>query len=70
MPMIKVYEQALETLLELLLGRNDCLEIAEVLDERTNCHVEGCAEDGCPFFDAENLIKYLTGEWDEEHDYD
>ena len=70
MNMIKVYEQALETLLELLLGRNDCLEIAEILDERTNCHVEGCAEDGCPFFDTENLIKYLTGEWDEEHDYD
>ena len=70
MKTIKVYEQALETLLELLLGRNDCLEIAEVLDERTNCHVEGCAEEGCPFFNTENLIKYLTGEWDEEHDYD
>lgn len=50
MPMIKVYDQALKTLLELLLGRNDCLEIAEILCEKTNCHVEGCAEEFCPFY--------------------
>ena len=66
MNMINVYEQALETLLELLLGRNDCLEIAEILDEKTNCHVEGCAEEFCPFFNAENLIKYLSDEWEED----
>ena len=70
MSMIKVYEQALKALLGLLLITSDCLTIAENLDEKTNCYVEGCAEDGCPFFNAENLIKYLTGEWDEEHDYD
>ena len=34
------------------------------------CYEEGCAEEGCPFFNVENLAKYLSGEWDEEHDYD
>lgn len=70
MGMINVYYEALKELLELLLGRNDCLEIAEILDEKTNCHVEGCAEEFCPFYNVENLTKYLTGKWDEEHDYD
>ena len=70
MPMIKVYEQALKTLLELLLKTNDCFAIAKALGEKMTCYEEGCAEDGCPFFNTENLIKYLTGEWDEEHDYD
>lgn len=68
--MIKVYEQALKALLGLLLITSDCLTIAENLDEETNCYVEGCAEEFCPFYNVENLIKYLTGEWDEEHDYD
>lgn len=70
MKTIKVYEEMLKTLLKLLLEKNDCLEIAEALDERMSCYIEGCAEEFCPFYNVENLVKYLTGEWDEEHDYD
>lgn len=69
MPMIKVHEQMLKALLELLLKANDCFAVEKVLSEITNCYVEGCAEEFCPFYNVENLIKYLTGEWDEEHDY-
>lgn len=70
MAMIKVYEQALKTLLELLLKTNDCFAIEKALGEKMTCYEEGCAEEGCPFFNVENLAKYLSGEWDEEHDYD
>lgn len=67
---IKVNETMLKALLRLLFIKNNCLTIAENLNEETACYVEGCAEEFCPFFNVENLIKYLTGEWDEEHDYD
>ena len=70
MKMIKVSECALKALLELLLKTNDCFAIAKALDEKMPCYMEGCAEEFCPFFNAENLAKYLSGEWDEEHDYD
>lgn len=70
MPMIKVNEAMLKALLELLLKTNDCFAIAKALGEKMTCYEEGCAEECCPFFNTENLIKYLTGEWDEEHDYD
>lgn len=66
---IEVNEAMLKALLELLLKTNDCFAIEKALDEKTNCYVEGCAEEFCPFCNVENLIKYLTGEWDEEHDY-
>mgnify|MGYP004623208903 CR=1 FL=1 len=66
---IEVNEEMLKALLELLLKTNDCFVIVEALDEETHCYEEGCAEEGCPFFNIENLIKYLNGEWDEEHDY-
>lgn len=70
MPMIKVNEGMLEALLEMLLKRYDCFAIAKALGEKMTCYEEGCAEEGCPFFNVENLAKYLSGEWDEEHDYD
>lgn len=66
---IEVNEAMLKALLELLFIKNSCLTIAKNLDEETTCYVEGCAEEFCPFYNVENLIKYLTGEWDEEHDY-
>lgn len=66
---IEVNEAMLKALLGLLFIKNSCLTIAKNLDEKTNCYVEGCAEEFCPFYNVENLIKYLTGEWDEEHDY-
>ena len=66
MPMIKVNEGMLKALLGLLLITSDCLTIAENLDEETNCYVEGCAEEFCPFYNVENFIKYLTGEWEED----
>lgn len=66
---IKVYEGMLEALLELLIKTNDCFAIAKALDEKMTCYEEGCAEEGCPFFNVENLVNYLNGQWDEEHDY-
>lgn len=70
MPMIKVNEAMLKALLELLLKTNDCFAVERALNEHIFCYEEGCAEEFCPFYNVENLIKYLTGEWDEEHDYD
>ena len=67
---IEVNEVMLKALLRLLFIKNGCLTIAENLNEETACYVEGCAKDECSFYNVENLIKYLTGEWDEEHDYD
>lgn len=67
---IKVNEAMLKELLKLLLKTNDCFAIKKALSEIMDCYVEGCAEEFCPFYNVENLIKYLTGEWDEEHDYD
>lgn len=69
MPMIKVHEQMLKALLELLFKTSDCFAIEKALDEKMTCYMEGCAEEFCPFFNAENLVKYLNGHWDEEHDY-
>lgn len=66
---IEVNEAMLKALLELLLKTNDCFAIEKALDEKMHCYEEGCAEEFCPFYNVENLIKYLTGEWDEEHDY-
>lgn len=65
MPMIKVNEGMLKALLELLLKTNDCFAIAKALGEKMTCYMEGCAEEFCPFFNAENLIKYLKDEWEE-----
>ena len=70
MPMIKVNEAMLEALLEMFLKRYGCFAIEKALNEKMPCHMEGCAEEICPFYNAENLVKYLTGKWDEEHDYD
>ncbi len=67
---IEVNEAMLKALLELLFKTSDCLAIEKALDEKMPCHMEGCAEEFCPFYNAENLVKYLTGKWDEEHDYD
>lgn len=47
MNMIKVYEQALKELLELLLGRNDCFAIAKALGEKMTCYEDGYAEECC-----------------------
>ena len=33
--------------------------------EKIPCYMEGCAEEFCHFFNAENLIKYLKDEWEE-----
>ena len=33
--------------------------------EKMPCYMEGCAEEFCHFFNAENLIKYLKDEWEE-----
>ena len=66
MPMIKVNEGMLKALLELLLKTNDCFAIEKALDEKMPCYMEGCAEEFCPFFNAENLIKYLKDEWEED----
>lgn len=65
MNMIKVYEQVLKELLELLLGKNDCFAIAKALGEKMTCYEDGCAEECCPFFNAENLIKDLSDEWED-----
>lgn len=66
---IEVNEAILKALLELLLKANDCFAVEKALDEKMTCYEEGCAEEFCPFYNVENLIKCLTGEWDEEHDY-
>lgn len=66
MPMIKVNEGMLKALLELLLKTNDCFAIAKALGEKMTCYEDGCAEECCPFFNAENLIKYLSDEWEED----
>lgn len=65
MKMIEVSECVLEALLELLLKTNDCFAIAKALGEKMTCYEEGCAEEGCPFFNAENLIKDLSDEWED-----
>lgn len=70
MKMIEVSECVLEALLELLYKTNDCFAIGEALEEEFPCYMEGCAEESCPLFNVENLVNYLTGQWDEEHDYD
>lgn len=68
MPMIKVHEQMLKALLELLYKTNDCLAIkiamAEInMEEYPPCDMGECDEAFCPCCNTKNLFKYLTDQW-------
>lgn len=70
--MIEVSECVLKALLELLFRTNSCSVIKEEMRDVSGCDDDdyGCIKEFCPYYSVENFIKYLTGEWDEEHDYD
>lgn len=68
MKMIEVSECVLKALLELLFRTNSCSVIKDEMRDVSGCDDDdyGCIEEYCPYHSAENLIKYLNDEWEED----
>lgn len=69
MNIIKVNEEPLKALLELLYKASDCLAIKIALadinmEEYPPCDMGECDEAFCPCCNANNLFKYLTDQWE------
>lgn len=69
MNIIKVNEEPLKALLELLYKTSDCLAIKIALadinmEEYPPCDMGKCDESFCPCCNAKNLFKYLTDQWE------
>ncbi len=65
---IKVSKEMLKALLELLFRTNSCSVIKDEMRDVSGCDDAdyGCIEEYCPYHSAENLIKYLNDEWEED----